>query len=235
MKVTQQITLFKSLLTLFILFAIYGCQTTDSVNETTPSAYNLRSDKAQPDVGEVEHIEKKDVSSKKEASQSKETAALEKEHIEKFQKKFFGMLGGHGGAAQSDTNKAKESETMEQAVDDLTVKHAKTENRPFKDLEKGLYGNWINDLETESYDFHDDGAVEIIVVGQRNKSHTLSGNYILTEKERIKFDFKNDSFARQMPTRYYKISISKNEFSLTDEPQKSGEIDGPTTKYKRIK
>jgi len=47
-------------------------------------------------------------------------------------------------------------------------------------------------------------------------------------------DFRKDSMASKMPPRYFKISISENEFSLTDEPNKKGGPDGPTTKYKRV-
>ncbi len=228
MKATQRIILYKSFLALFMLFVIYGCQTTNSTINTESPTSNLKSDKTQPDVEKVEHVENRVGTVKKEADQSKEAAELEKAHIEKFQNKFFGMLGGHSGSAPQDVNKAK-------AADDSTVKSAKSKNRPFKELEKRLYGNWTNYKETESYEFHDDGTVLIIVTGQRSKSHTLNGNYILVEEERIKFDFKNDSFARQMPPRHYKITISDNEFALIDEPKGSGGPDGPTTKYKRIK
>jgi hypothetical protein len=40
--------------------------------------------------------------------------------------------------------------------------------------------------------------------------------------------------ASQMPPRYFKLSISENAFSLTDEPKKKGGPDGPTTKYNRV-
>ena len=164
-----------------------------------------------------------------------EAAEVEKAHIEKFQNKFLGILGGHGGTVPQDANKAKAAETLEQTADDLKAKPAKPKNRPFKELEKNLYGNWINDLETESYEFHDDGTVIIVVSGQRGMSQTLNGNYILVKEERIKFNFENDSFARQMPPRHYKITISDNEFALIGEPKEQGGPDGPTTKYKRIK
>ncbi len=236
MKATQKITLFKFFLTLFILFAIYGCQTTDNVNTSKPSVSNLKSDKIQPDLPEEEELVIKRTSTiEKETVQSKEDAELEKAHIEKFQKRFFGMMGGHGGKAPQDTNEEDQAANQEQTVNSLSVKPAKSKKRPFEELEKRLYGNWINDLKTESYEFHDDGTVLINVTGQRSKSHTLNGNYVLLKEDRIKFDFENDSFARQMPARYYKITMSDNEFVLIDEPKKSGGPDGPTTKYKRIK
>ncbi len=235
MKTTQRIILYKSLLTLFMLFVIYGCQTTNNTINTEPTASNLTSDKTHPEVEKVEHVENKARTVKKETDQSKDTAELEKEHIEKFQKRFFGIMGGHGGTAQQNTSEENQTENLEQTVDNLTEKPAKQKNRPFKELEKRLCGNWINYKETESYEFHDDGTVLITVTGQRSKSQTLNGNYILVNEERIKFDFKNDSFARQMPPRYYKITISDNEFALIDEPKKPGGPDGSVTKYKRIK
>ncbi len=234
MKNTQRIIIFKFFLALFILLVIYGCQTTNGTNTPESPVSSLKSDKTQTDVEKTEHVVNKTSIVKKEADQSTKAAELEKEHIEKFQKRLFGMMGGHGGTAQQDANVANQTENLKQTADDLTVKPSKPENRPFEELEKSLYGNWINYKETESYDFHDDGTVIIVVIGQRSKSYTLNGNYMLVEKERIKFDFKNDSFARQMPPRYYKITISENEFALTDEPKESSGPDGPTTKYKRI-
>ena len=234
----QRIILNKYFLVLFILFAIYGCQTTNNTTNTDNTespASNLTSDKTQADVEKVEYVENKASTTKKETDQSKEAAELEKAHMEKFQNKFFGILGGHSDTVPQDINKAKAEEALEQTTDDLTAKSAKPKNRPFKELEKRLYGNWNNDLETESYDFHDDGTVVIVVSGQRGMSQTLNGNYMLVEAERIKFDFENDSFARQMPPRHYKITIAENEFALIDEPKKSGGPDGPTTKYNRIK
>ncbi len=235
MRDTKRIILSKSCFALFILFAIYGCQTTDNVNTPKTSVSNLKSDKIQPDLPKEELVVKTTNTMDKDTVQSKEDEELEKAHIEKFQKRLFGMMGGHGGNAPQDTNEEDQAANQEQTVNSLSVKPAKSKKRPFEELEKRLYGNWINDLKTESYEFHDDGTVLINVTGQRSKSHTLNGNYVLLKEDRIKFDFENDSFARQMPARYYKITMSDNEFVLIDEPKKSGGPDGPTTKYKRIK
>ena len=154
--------------------------------------------------------------------------------MKKFESNFIGRLGAHGGAMPPDVSGKKEAVNRDKPIDDLTAKSADTENRLYIEMEKQLYGKWINKIETETYDFHDDGIVRIVVSGQRGKTHTLNGNYKLVEAERIKIDFRNDSFASQMPPRYFKISISENEFSLTDEPKKKGGPDGPTTKYKRV-
>ena len=101
-------------------------------------------------------------------------------------------------------------------------------------MEKQLYGKWINKRETESYDFLDNGTVTIVVSGQSRKMYTLHGHYKIVEADRIKIDFRGDATASQMPPRYFKISISENAFSLTDEPKKKGGPDGPTTKYNRV-
>ncbi len=235
MKATQRIILYKSFFALFMLFVIYGCQTTNSTINVEPSASNLKSDKTYPEVEKVEHNEDNYNTAEKKSDKSEEAAELEKAHIEKFQTRLLGMMGGHGSTAPQDANKKKTAEALEQTADDIKTKSAKPKNRPFKELEKRLYGNWINDLETESYEFHDDGTVLIVVSGQRSMSQTLNGNYTLVKEERIKFDFENDSFARQMPPRHYKITISDNEFALIDEPKEPGGPDGPTTRYKRIK
>ncbi len=235
MKVMGKIILSKSFFVLYILIAICGCQTTNTAKTSEPPVSNLQSDKTQPDVEKVEHVENKASTVKKETDQSKEAAELEKAHIEKFQNNFFGILGGHNGALRQDVNKENASEALEHSANDSTVKSAKPNNRPFQEREKRLYGNWINDKKTESYEFHNDGTVLIVVTGQRSKSYTLNGNYILVKEERIKFDFENDALARQMPPRYYKITISTNEIALIDEPKETGGPDGPITTYKRIK
>ena len=117
----------------------------------------------------------------------------------------------------------------------MAAKPAVIENRPYIGIEKKLYGKWINKLETESYDFHDDGTVIIIIEGPREgKTMKLNGNFMIVGADRIKIDFRNDSFASRRPPSYFKVSVSENEFSLTDEPKKKGGPDGPTTKYNRV-
>ncbi len=113
-------------------------------------------------------------------------------------------------------------------------KSEEIENRLFIELERKLYGNWTNKKETESYEFHDDGTVLISVIGERDKSFKLNGNYILVGKDRIKIDFRGDSFAGHMPPRYFKISISEDKFTLTDEPKGPDAPDGPSTNYNRM-
>jgi len=155
--------------------------------------------------------------------------------MEKFGNYFIGRLSGHGGGAMpSDAAAEKEAVVQDKQVTDLAVKPAGTEKRPYIEMEKQLYGRWINKLETESYDFHGDGTVIIVIEGPRGRTMKLTGNFMIVEADRIKIDFRNDTFASRRPPSYFKVSISENEFSLTDEPKKKGGPDGPTTKYNRV-
>jgi hypothetical protein len=183
------------------------------------------------------------------------TDKKEKERIEQFGNYFLGQLQAHGGSVPPDLSGGKEAVNQDKPVADLAAKPAVIENRPYIGIEKKLYGKWINKLETESYDFHDDGTVIIIIKGSREKTMKLKGNFMIVGADRIKIDFRNDSFASRRPPSYFKISISENrndsfasrrppsyfkisisekQFSLTDEPKKKGEPDGPTTKYNRV-
>ena len=74
---------------------------------------------------------------------------------------------------------------------------------------------------------------EVIKIDIERKNIVVSRRKIV-EEDRIKIDFRDDSMASQMPPRYFKLSISENSFSLTDEPKKKGGPDGPTTKYNRV-
>ncbi len=140
---------------------------------------------------------------------------------------------GHGRGPEN-TPEDRNTTTTKKSTENLTAKSEEIENRPFIELERKQYGNWTNKKETESNEFHDDGTVLINVIGQRDKSYKLNGNYILVGEERIKIDFRGDSFAGQMPARYFKISISANDFTLTDEPKGPDDPDGPSTTYNRI-
>ena len=229
MKATQRL-LYKSFLTVFILFAVYGCQSTDGAVSSEPSVSELTPIKTESGAKSVERVESQTSTVEKGTSATSVTTTDEagstdgKEAVQmkKFEKKFIGILGGHGGGASPGVSGEKEA-----------AKSANTENRPYVNMEKKLYGKWINKLKTESYDFQDDGTVAVVVSGPRGKTYTLNGYYIFKEPGRIKIDFRKDPMASQMPPSYFKISISENEFSLTDEPKKKGGPDGPTTQYKR--
>jgi hypothetical protein len=238
MKAKQRL-LYKSCFAVFLLFAVYGCQTTDSTVTSEPPIVERTSGKAGSDAKYVEHAVPQTSAVEKETSAASVTATdeasttdrNEKETMEKFGNYFIGRLSGHGGAMVSGE---KEAVNQDKPVADLAAKPAVIENRPYIGIEKKLYGKWINKLETESYDFHDDGTVTIIIEGPRGRTMKLNGNFMIVEADRIKIDFRGDSMASKMPPRYFKLSISENAFSLTDEPKIKGEPDGPTTKYNRV-
>lgn len=236
MKATQRL-LYTSFFAVFLLFTVYGCQTTDRTVSSEPAELERTSDNTRYDAEYVEPGATQTGSADKETSATDETATTagkETAQMKKFEKKFLGILKGHGGVLPSDASGEKEAGNRDTPEDDTLAKTAETENRPYREMEKQLYGKWINKLETESYDFRSDGTVAIVVSGQRGKTHTLHGHYMIVEADRIKIDFRGDAMASQMPPRYFKISISENVFSLTDEPGKKGGPDGPTTEYNRV-
>jgi len=225
MKVTQRL-LYKSFFAVFLLFTVYGCQTTNNAVTSEPPVAELTSGKT---------VEKEASAILETATdETGTTAGTEAATMKKFGNNFLGRLQGHGGAMLSGPSDEKEAVNQDKPVAELAAKPAVIENRPYIGIEKKLYGKWINKLETEFYDFHDDGTVKIIIEGPREKKMKLNGNFMIVGADRIKIDFRNDPFANQRPPSYFKVSISGNEFSLTDEPKKKGGPDGPTTKYNRV-
>lgn len=231
MRLTQRTIVNIPVFALTLLFATYGCQTT---NNSMTSEQSVSTRKSEPAKVDVENTEPKMISLSQTTPVEKSTVTTEKpsdsdkEHLEKFQKRFGSLLMGHG-AAGNDNPQEKESAVDAPGESDTV------EDRPFVELEKKLYGNWINMKETESYGFHDDGTVIVTVIGQRDRRQMLNGHYRLVEEGRIKIDFEGDPFAGHMPPSYFKISFSENEFTLTDEPKGVDQPDGPSTKYQRIK
>ncbi len=127
MKTTQRIILSNTLLALLILFAICGCQTTNTNINAEQQVSNIKSDNTPSDIEEVEHVVHKSSMAEKKTDQSKEDAELDQEHIEKFQKRLFGMLGAHGTKIEQGVDESK------QTADDITLKSVKPKDRPFKD------------------------------------------------------------------------------------------------------
>jgi hypothetical protein len=209
---------------MFLLFAIYGCQTTNNaVTSETPV------------VPQTSMVEKEASTASVTATNDTGTKAMEEAaHMKKFGNNFLGRLRGHGAAMLTAPSGMKEAVAKDKPEADLAVKSVVAENRPYIEIEKQLYGKWINKLETESYDFHDNGTVIIVTEGQRENTVKLNGNYKIVKADRIKFDFRNDSIASRRPPSYFKVSVSENAFSLTDEPRKKGGPDGPTTVYNRL-
>jgi len=219
-----------------LIFTIYGCNTTNNSTAPRTSGSNLKTGITQADAedAKLSKTQSSPAEHRKEAATDKQSELdSKKQDIENLYKRLGGFMVGHGrgaGTAPEDRN----TTSTKKSTDNLTAKSDEIENRPFIELERKLYGKWINKKETESYEFHDDGTVLINVIGQRGKSYMLNGNYKLVGEERIKIDFKGDSFAGQMPARYFKISIYPNKFTLTDEPEGPDEPDGPSTKYNKI-
>ncbi len=188
MKAIQRL-LYKFFFAVFLLFAVYGCQTTNSTVASEPPVEELTSDKTESDVESVDRIAPQTKAVEKEESaisvtatdETGATAGKETEMMKKFENRFIGRLGAHGGVIPPDVSGKKDAVNRDKPVDDLTAKSADTENRPYIEIENQLYGKWINKIETESYDFHDNGNVIIVVSGQRGKTHTLKGNYNLVE------------------------------------------------------
>jgi hypothetical protein len=217
MKITQRL-LYKSFFAVFLLFAVYGCQTTNNaVTSETPVA---------PQTSTVE--KEASAPSTKVTDKTGTTDEKEAEIMEKFGNNFLGRLQGHGATMLSGSSSEKEAVTKDK------LKSVVAENRPYIEIEKQLYGKWINKLETESYDFHDNGTVIIVTEGSRGNTVKLNGNFKIVEADRIIIGIKSDAFSSRRPPSYFKISISENQFSLTDEPKKKGGPDGPTTEYNRV-
>ena len=235
MKIMQSFTLRQSFFALILLFTIYGFNTTNNAIAQKTSYSDLKPDITQADAedGKLSNPQSSPAEHQKEAATDKQSELDRKQVIEMLQKRLGNLMVGHGGGL-GNTPEDKNTTSTKKSTENLTAKSDEIEDRPFIEMERKLYGKWTNIKETESYEFHDDGTVLINVTGQRGRSYRLNGNYKLVEEERIKIDFRGDRLASQMPPRYFKISISANEFTLTDEPKGPDEPDGSSTKYNRI-
>jgi hypothetical protein len=219
-----------------LLFTIYGCNTTNNTTATKASGSNLKPDITQADseVPKPTKPQSSPAEHQEEVTTDKQSELDKRQAMEKLHKRLGSFITGHGGGPEH-TPEGKSVTSTKKSTENSAAKFEEIENRLFVELERKLYGNWINKKETESYEFHDDGTVLISVIGERGRSYKLNGNYILVGEDRIKIDFRGDSFAGQMPARYFKISISADVFTLTDEPKGPDEPDGPSTKYNRLK
>lgn len=234
MQLMQRTMLFISYFTTALLFAIFGCQTTyGTVDPQKKPVPVVKSEPVQADVENTAVSLKQTTSTEKVVKKevvTEKTSDSNKKRVEAAHKRLESLLGGHGGG-----RKISKTDTEGPAVD-TTIPSKALEDRPFLSLEKKLYGKWINNKETESYDFRDDGKVTIVVIGKSKGSRkTLKGHYRLVEEGRIEFDFKGGPYARVIPVRHFKITISDDEFSLTDEPNRHDGSDGPTTIYNRVR
>ncbi len=99
---------------IFMLFIIYGCQTTNSVNTPTPLVSNFKAGKAVPDdVAKGGQVVNEISTVQKEPDQSEETAELEQKHIEKLQNKSREVQEVHSAVTHHEAAKSKEEEKVE--------------------------------------------------------------------------------------------------------------------------
>ncbi|MGR3303443.1 MAG: DUF5640 domain-containing protein [Candidatus Scalindua sp.] len=235
MKIMQIVTLRQSFFALILLFTIYGFNTTNNAIAQKTSYSDLKPDIIQADAedAKLSNPQSSPAEHQEEATTDKQSELDKKQDMKKLQERLGRLMVGHGGGTEN-VLEDKNTTSTKKSTENLTAKSDEIEDRPFIELEEKLYGKWTNIKETESYEFRDDGTVLINVSGPRDMSYKLNGNYKLVEEERIKIDFRGDRLANQMPPRYFKISISANEFTLTDEPKGPDEPDGSSTKYNRI-
>jgi hypothetical protein len=235
MKIMQNFTLRQSFFALILLFTICGFNTTNNAIAQKMSDSDLKPDITQADAedAKLSNPQSSPAEHQEEATTDKQSELDKKQDMEKLQKRLGRLMVGHGGGPEN-APEDRNTTSTNKSTENLTAKSDEIEDRPFIEMERKLYGKWINIKETESYEFHDDGTVLINVSGPRGMSYKLNGNYKLVEEERIKIDFRGDHLASQMPPSYFKISISANEFTLTDEPKGPDEPDGSSTKYNRI-
>ena len=209
MNIIQRVALYQFSFMLVLLIVTSGCQTADNIITPEPSVANLQSNK------EATTTEKSTdkVTGKSEEIEKRSSAEMQKNLISRWS----GFMG-HGGMPQG--RSAEEEMTTTGQSDEI-------EKGPFIELEKNVVGKWLNLKETESIEFLNDGT--IVIIDKRGINPKLRGNYKFVDEGRLRVDFKGGLYAGVMPPMHFKISISENEITLTDEP------DGAATTYKRIK
>ena len=234
MSIIQRVALYQFSLILVLLIATYGCQTANNTITPEPSVASLQSDSSQvaterrapqtsPADKEATTTEKSTnkVTGKSEEIEKRSSAELQENLISSWS-----SLMGHGGMPQGSSAK-EETTTMEKSADKVTGKSDEAEKGSFIKLKKNVIGKWMNLKETESIEFLNDGT--IVIIDKRGVNPKLRGNYKFVDEGRLRVDFKGGLYAGLMPAMHFKISISENEITLTDEP------DGTATIYKRIK
>jgi hypothetical protein len=199
-----------------LLIATFGCQTANNtiMPESSQVATKHRVPQTSPAEKETTTTEK---SADKVTGKSEEIEKISSVEMQKDLLARWSNLG-HGGMIQSSS--ASEETTT-------TGKSAEVEKRSFIELEKNVIGKWLNFKETESLEFLDDGT--IVIVDKRGLNPKLKGNYKFVDESRLMVDIIGGLYAKSIPLMSFKISISENEITLTDEP------DGAATTYKRIK
>ena len=211
---------------LVLLIVTSGCQTANNTITPEPSVANLQSDSSQVATEhrapQTSPVEKETTTTEKSTDKvTGKSEEIEKRSSAEVQKNLISRwsgLMGHGGMPQGSS--AKEETATTGQSDEI-------EKDPFVELEKNVVGKWLNLKETESIEFLNDGT--IVIIDKRGVNPKLRGNYKFVDEGRLRVDFKGGLYAGSMPPMHFKISISENEITLTDEP------DGTATTYKRIK
>ena len=225
MNIIRRITLYQFSLMLVLLIATCGCQTVNNTITPESSVANLQSDSSQVAaehrVPQTSPAEKETTTTEKSTNKvTGKSEEIEKRSSAGLQKNLLARWSnlGHGGMIQS-SSAAEETTT--------TGKSAEAEKGSFAELEKNVIGKWLNLKETESLEFLDDGT--IVIIDKRGLNPKLKGNYKFVDESRLMVDIIGGLYAKSIPLMTFKISISENEITLTDEP------DGAATIYKRIK
>jgi hypothetical protein len=236
MNIIQRITKYQFSFMLVLLIATYGCQTASNIT-SEPDVKNLQSESLQADKESTGGRAPQTSPVKNETTTTEEPSdqvtgkpgEIDKKSLTELQKEMVSRWLGAGGHGWAPISKPAEEEanTAEKPADKVTEKSNEIERGPFVDLEKNVVGEWLNLKETESIEFLDDGT--IIITDREGDRPKLKGNYKFVDKGRLRVDFKGDFYAKLMPPMHFKIFVSENEITLTDEP------DGAATVYKRIK
>ena len=217
MNIIQRITQYQFFLMPVLLIATFGCQTANNTIMPESSQVATKHRVSQTSLAEKETTTTEKPTNKV-TGKPEEIEKISSVEMQKILLAKWSNMMGHGGVSQS-SSAAEETTT--------TGKSAEAEKGPFAELEKNVVGKWLNLKETESLEFLDDRTM--VIVDKRGLNPKLKGNYKFVDESRLMVDIIGGLYAKSIPLMSFKISISENEITLTDEP------DGAATTYKRIK
>ncbi len=234
MNIIQRVALYQFSFMLVLLIMTSGCQTADNIITPESSVASLQSDSSQVDTErrtpQTSPAEKETTTTEKSTDKVTGKSDIEKRPLAELQKNLVSRwsgLMGHGGVPQSNSGEEEKTTTTEKSADKVIGKSGEVEKGSFVGLEKNVIGKWLNIKETESLEFIDDGTM---LIGTEDSSRSrVRGYYKFVDKDRLKVHFGKGFYDKLLPPMSFKISISENEITLTDEP------DGAATTYKRIK
>ncbi|MFQ5964536.1 MAG: hypothetical protein ACE5KZ_09655 [Candidatus Scalinduaceae bacterium] len=232
----QRVVLYLFSYMLILLLAASGCQTTHNTNIPEPSVAELQSKPPLDDTQNTGHnlpqtrpVEKETTRKKSADKVTGNYNETKKRSLAELEKSMIGRwsnLMGHGGLPRN-SSAEKETTTTEKSADKVTGNSDEIENESFVELKKNVIGKWMNLKETESLEFFDDGT---ILIGNEAGSHQIvRGYYKFVDNNRLKVNFGKGFYGKLLKPMSFKIYISENEITLTDEP------DGAATTYKRMK